>query len=333
MCLCRYLLSLMHSANYMKRLVLILSSVCLLILISVYLIIPSKLYLSKTIHIETSEANARKFITTKKEWNGWWPGSSQKKPVNAHSNNKPFKYGGYEYHIKKITYSAVELDLKKNESTVNSMMVFSSISNYSIKIVWHLEMKTSFNPVKRIVQYQRAKIMRQNMAGILQHLKGFLEDEKNTYGIDIKLSKVKDSLLATTSFTSSKFPATAVVYDRITHLKKYIKKNGAKETNYPMLNISKPEGRDYEVMVAIPVNEVVKSDADISINRMVLGNILVTQVKGGRSTITKAFDQLKNFANDNRFISPAMPFESIITNRITEPDSSKWVTKIYYPIF
>ena len=30
-------------------------------------------------------------------------------------------------------------------------------------------------------------------------------------------------------------------------------------------------------------------------------------------------------------MSPAIPFESLITNRLEEPDTSKWVTKIYYP--
>ena len=36
---------------------------------------------------------------------------------------------------------------------------------------------------------------------------------------------------------------------------------------------------------------------------------------------------------DNALSSPAIPFESLVTNRMQEPDTSKWVTKIYYPGF
>jgi hypothetical protein len=31
--------------------------------------------------------------------------------------------------------------------------------------------------------------------------------------------------------------------------------------------------------------------------------------------------------------TPAIPYQSIITNRLTETDTTKWITKIYQPIF
>jgi hypothetical protein len=41
---------------------------------------------------------------------------------------------------------------------------------------------------------------------------------------------------------------------------------------------------------------------------------------------------MKAYMKDFKLTSPAMPFELLVTNRANEPDTSKWVTKIYYPI-
>jgi hypothetical protein len=42
---------------------------------------------------------------------------------------------------------------------------------------------------------------------------------------------------------------------------------------------------------------------------------------------------MKNYVEDNKKTSPAIPYQSLITNRLTETDTTKWVTKLYYPVF
>ena len=66
---------------------------------------------------------------------------------------------------------------------------------------------------------------------------------------------------------------------------------------------------------------------------MVLGNILVGEVKGGLSTILNAEKQLANYVFDYGKASPAIPFQSLVTDRSLEADSSKWITRLNYPIF
>ena len=66
---------------------------------------------------------------------------------------------------------------------------------------------------------------------------------------------------------------------------------------------------------------------------MVLGNILTGEVKGGVYVVTQAEQELKNFVTDFRRMSPAIPYQSLITNRMQETDTAKWITRLYYPIF
>lgn len=87
------------------------------------------------------------------------------------------------------------------------------------------------------------------------------------------------------------------------------------------------------VTVAIPINKEIPFTKPIFINTMVDGKLLVTEVKGGQQTIKNALFSFKNYVQDKQFTSPAMPYEMMITDRSAEKDTSKWVTKIYYPVF
>ncbi len=63
------------------------------------------------------------------------------------------------------------------------------------------------------------------------------------------------------------------------------------------------------------------------------GKILSTEIKGGEYAVETGFKELSNYISDNQLTSPAIPFQSLVTNRVMEPDTSKWITKLYYPIY
>ena len=86
-------------------------------------------------------------------------------------------------------------------------------------------------------------------------------------------------------------------------------------------------------MVAIPVNKILPETNRFLVKRMILGKILVAEVRGGRSRIDEGMQEMENYVKDHKLVSPAIPFEMIITNRQAESDTAKWVTRLYYPIF
>jgi hypothetical protein len=126
----------------------------------------------------------------------------------------------------------------------------------------------------------------------------------------------------------------AYVYENIKQLKDQARAQGAKETNFPMLNVNQTDDKQYETRIALPIDKLINPVERSSINKLVRGgNLLVADVKGGPNTVHNAFSQVKIFMKDYGLISPAMPFESLVTDRSVEKDTAKWVTKIYYPIF
>jgi hypothetical protein len=77
---------------------------------------------------------------------------------------------------------------------------------------------------------------------------------------------------------------------------------------------------------------VVPENGAVLFRRMVPGNILVTEVTGGQATVDDGFRQLEFFLSEHSLTSPGMPFQSLVTDRLAEKDTSKWITKLYYPI-
>ena len=100
-----------------------------------------------------------------------------------------------------------------------------------------------------------------------------------------------------------------------------------------MLNVHREGAERYETMVAVPTESDVPTTEKFKIKKMVLGNILVSQVTGGEDRVKEGEKQLANYVEDYQKISPAIPFQSLVTERISEPDSTKWITRLYYPIF
>jgi hypothetical protein len=62
------------------------------------------------------------------------------------------------------------------------------------------------------------------------------------------------------------------------------------------------------------------------------GNILTGEVTGGQKQIEEADRQMQLYIMDYQRSIIAIPFQMLITDRTKEPDSTKWITRIYYPV-
>jgi hypothetical protein len=202
----------------------------------------------------------------------------------------------------------------------------------SVVIIWNCVLPTGFNPVTRILKYNEAEHIKNNMSEILSSLRLFLDDKKNIYGINLHVIMSKDSTMVLTKRISSTYPGTKEIYDLIGSLKKYIASQKAKEENFPMLHVKKLEDATFETMVAIPVNKELPGNGQISFSRFVPWKVLTAEVTGGEKTVEEALHQMKVFISDYQKTAMAIPFQSLVTDRSKEPDTTKWITNIYTPV-
>ena len=313
----------------MKTFLYTLLSITLLFFGSVYLFIPAEIVISKAEQVESSERIIAQSLNNVPGIIKWWP---EEKGDAAGSDTSLLKLNGLTYKFSTSSYNFKKVVISSGTTTYNSTITWIPRANNIVHVGWKASIKASKNPFKRIIQYYEAHKIKANMVIVLERLLRYVVNSKNVYGYELERQTVKDTILATSSIYSPTYPDTRKVYQLISSLKKYVNDQNAIQVNAPMLNISQDPSGIYQAMVAIPINKDIKPGKNIVINHMVAGNILVAEIKGGPNSIAEAFKQMKTYLKDFKLTSPAMPFESLVTDRSSEPDTSKWITRIYYPI-
>jgi hypothetical protein len=118
---------------------------------------------------------------------------------------------------------------------------------------------------------------------------------KTFTAFEIKEVKVTDSVLISTRKTFDHYPDEFETEEMIQKLRSYIKKNNAKEMNYPMLHIMKLDSLHFEAMTAI-ATDIKLPDNNEFASKMLLkgGNLLEAPITGGHATIRKGFIEYEN---------------------------------------
>lgn len=314
----------------MKKLLIAILILLLLVIASVYLFIPNTISFNQSISIKANKDGLYRNLFEEKNWGKWLPSDTAWEKDSLHHF---FYYNDYVYRIDNKGISSFGISITdKNFKAVTSLILFATRLD-SVKLVWEAIIPASYSPLRRLQVYLKSRTLNNDIKTILEKMQSFFSKTENVYGFDIRNASVVDTALISTFASSKRYPGTEFVYSLIDQLKKYITAQSAKETGFPMLNVSTAGSINFLVKVAIPTDKELPSSGNISYRWMLGGgNILVTEVKGGPSTIAKAFQQIENYVTDHEHRSPAIPFQSLVTDRRLESDTTKWITRIYYPI-
>jgi hypothetical protein len=301
----------------------------LLFVFSSYLFVPNIISISNKLSVHTNAKSFYRGLFDKNKWVAWWPGE-----YTNTDKGSVFSYKKTRYKFDDIKFYSLIISTENSTLKAGTSLNYISTNNDSIDLVWDAKIPTSYNPLKRWQVYFNSKKLASQMNEIMGIASSFYSNPKNIYGIDIKKESVADSTLVSTfSISKGSYPGVNEIYSLIDELRSYISSNGAKEKGFPMLNISTSDSINYITKVAIPVDKKLPSSGNISYRWMLAGgNILTVDVKGGNEKIMQAVHQVEAFIEDYNRQPPAIHFLSLLTDRRKEPDSSKWITRIYYPV-
>jgi hypothetical protein len=302
--------------------------VLILFALSWYLI-PAKLTISSAASYHANKEAVYRFLISDSNWHKWWPGTASKNDNGTWS----FRYDDYTIQIEKVMYDAIRLKLETNKSSRGSLLRVVPYAIDSLGIEISTEIINGPNPFNRITGYFRAKKTKRMLNDIITSLQDYTSDLSNIYGINIKKEKVQFQDLVSAKQSFPHYPTTEDIYSIIGKLRNYINRSGARELFSPMLNIRIIDSINYIAQVGLPIDKNLPEEGDITLKWMMKdGNILAGDVTGGVKQIEAAMKQFENYISDYQRSIIAIPFQMLITDRTKEPDSTKWVTRIYYPV-
>jgi hypothetical protein len=306
----------------MKRWTVILAVVLLSITGILYVGISSQQSFSKSIAVACTNEGALRMLTNEAGYKKGWPG----KQLNDST-----------YQFEEITYtvgtSLLNIIVLRFESHARGELIIEETMPDSSRFTVAYSKTLPPQPLKRISAYNTIQKTKTSIENLLNALKKNFDGEELVYGMKIEMSRVKDSAMISTRTLMNHYPSVTEVYQQIDAIRKYIQANGGEETSAPMLNVFDEGPGQFLVMVAVPTKNPVNGNETFLQKRMLAnGFILVSEVQGGTTTIQRAEAAMKQYVTDHQKSSPAIPFQMLLTDRRAEPDSSKWKTRLYYPV-
>lgn len=309
----------------MKRFWLTLFVVVIICVCVVYVFIPNPIIVSKSSFTYLKPTVVTRYLHDDSKWVQWFP--SEKSTIQQ------FIYNNIEYKPGGETYSSKEVTIIDDDNKYLSVIHIIPIGLDSCGIEWQFQTNASNNPVKRIIQYQNAKKVWKQMDTLLTRFESAANNTKNVYGYKIDYTTLTDTTLVSTTISTKQYPTTGIIYNMIDKLRAYIQSQKVSEHNYPMLNITHLQNDTYQVKVGIPTSIPLKGNDEIEPKRMMMltNKTLVANIVGDTSAINSTMRAVKHFMEDHQYQSPVIPFQQLVTDRRQQPDSTKWITKIFAP--
>ncbi len=310
----------------MKKWILIVSLFVALITSILYFLIPSNKNTGCKVIVNCTESGAARKITNVKNWQLWWAGKKINDTLYTHQN--------FTYRIDRMLLNGIETTIFNNGDSVKGFLQIIYYGNDSTQFQWiYNNINYSANPLTRFEQYFALRKCRKNIVLLLGGMKNYFDRPENIYGLKITTEKVAETSMISVKNTFQQYPSTQEIYGMVQSVKEYIQKKGGQQAGYPMLHVEKEGQAVFEAMVALPTKSDLPAEARFELKHMHLGFILTADVKGGAYSVVKGEEELTNYFRDYKKNSPAISFQSLVTDRLTETDSTKWVTRLYYPVF
>jgi predicted transcriptional regulator YdeE len=308
----------------MKKIVLWVI-VFLVISFCVVKLLPTTKTVSETVDVYCPIDALNRNISDTTNWNKWWPG---KKLSNAN-----YSFDDKEIAIKTFLLNGFTAQTQSGGKQIKIDLRALTISSYTSQINLTTEYEFSSNVITKLIQYLSLLKDKSAFAEFLHQIQTVFSSIEKTYGFTIERQKVPNSSYISVKNSFNHYPTTEEIYSMLQKLEKYIELQNSKVTNSPILNIHTDNNKEYEAMVAIATDRDLPSNNKYFLKNMMLGNIMVAEVKGDRKKIDECIQAMKYYISDYRKSTPAIYFERLITNRLTEKDSTRWVTTVNFPIF
>ncbi|MBX9892085.1 MAG: hypothetical protein K2Y12_07150 [Chitinophagaceae bacterium] len=291
-------------------------------LIVILMLIPAKRQHSETVTMACPPDAVTRFMVFTQQWKKWWPGQQ--------TGDSIFTYQKKAYQIKTVLlngFYAVTTD-KKSSIEISFVPALNNQTQLTVIATTLLP----YNPIKRISQLFQ-QVHKETARELSNHCQSFFNTPANVYGYKIERTKVSLLNWMSAKQVFTQYPSTEETYQVIDGLKNYIQNQHGEIIGAPIIHVRALDAMQFELMTALPVNEPVTPSEQYTIKQMVPGFMLVGRVNGGNYTVAAAEKSMENYVRDYKKQSPAIPFQTLITDRRKETDTSKWITQLNYPVF
>jgi hypothetical protein len=308
--------------NYSKLIALLLITS---VVYFIYLFIPNTLTISESAITKQAGNTVLRGFMQFETWEKWL--TKKEKDSNSYS------LANGVVKIKSSFVSNVYCDYIIKDKNIPLTFTIESIGKDSSKIEFQLSIDNkTLLPWQRVANYFLAQSVDAALTHTINQAIKYYTTTIANYGFDIKEEKIKDPLIVSTEKYYTDTPTVAQVYGMVDQLKQYVTSKKGVTIGDPMVYIARDKERVY-LQVAYPLEKEIPIGPLFDVRKIKVKNLVSIKVIGNDQIAYKAKYEAENYIHDQSKFAPIMPYIIYNTNRLTEKDSSKWMSTIFYPIF
>ena len=317
--------------------------VLLILLLIVGFFLPKDVQVQKSISVETKANIIYKQVNIMSNWDKWTPFIALDETMEITNEGPKMGVGAIQKWMAETGDGAMEIVESNPYSSINFLLDFEGEENRTpmywtfnedgdfTMVTWGMDITDLSYPIERYQGLFMKGFMKKVFMDGLTNLKAVCEDlpaipsiklEKveEFYGLAIYDSAYYDDIAAKMGASFGE------VMSYVT--KEKIQPTGPPFTVYYSWDVENP----FVMNLGIPVAELQKGKGRIQPITFNAGNVVVGCHYGPYDKTGDTHTAVMEYMEEHGLVANGSPWESYVTDPGTEIDSSKWLTKIYWPV-
>lgn len=329
------------------RIIGIVLLVIIILLLVISLFLPDKFIIERSVTIKAPMETVFEQVNCYKNWEKWSPwhkmdttmkikysGSSSGTGCTFEwKSNNPKVGEGKMTIINSIPFDSIinEMDFMENGKALSKFIFIKEDSG--IKVTWKLEQVRRNNPIEKIMGAVMKKMVGNHFERGLKELKDFCEKIPVEPMYKVEEIKINKQLYISISQQCSMKGIKAVIGKIYTDLAKFMEDKGIKCMGAPFSIYHGNPGDTVFIMEAgFPVDKKTGTAGNIKFGEIKEGNVLTTLHVGPYSGIAQAYEAIMKYIQVNNKKITGSPWEAYLNDPMVVKDSTKFETRVYFPV-
>ena len=328
----------------LKIIILIIVAIVVLLLI-VGLFLPKNVHTESSISIDAPAKVIFKQVNHLKSWDNWSPFleddpnmvttyEGPEEGVGAKSLWDMEDGSGNLTIVESIPYEKISTDLVFNgEGEASGSFLFKEMDE-GIKVIWTFDMDNLAYPFEVYMGCVMDVMMKQYLEKGLLNLKEYCENLPDIdMEVEITETFVEPQLSLAIKDSVDMYHIGDKMLELYTELESYMLEAGIEISGPPYAVYYNWDTAALIVFEAgFPVLAKVEGKDRMFFTETPGGNVVTAYNYGNYNSIGEIHTKIHEYINKNAIVMMGYPWEVYLTDPNSEPDTSKWVTQILYPV-
>ncbi|MBN8702339.1 MAG: SRPBCC family protein [Bacteroidetes bacterium] len=329
-----------------KRIGLIVLGLVLLVTI-ISLFLPKNAHVERSIIINTNKETPFELVNNLKQWDLWSPWHKiDTAMIKTYSGPVAGTGASYSWDSKNRNVGQGKLTIIHSipSDTINTELIFAdqgtALGGYAfakeaegVKVTWWIDFEMGMNPVAKIVGVFMDKMIGSDFETGLKSLKSISESMPMTPSIEMTEENIPGTKVVSIREEVKDAEISSKMGEFFGELMTFTQTNKLQLAGPVFALYHGQSENEIDLETCIPVADFpAKAEGRIKATQLQPIKAVMYDYYGPYSKLSEAHAKINDWINHNSKKVNGSPREVYITDPVMEKDSTKWLTKIYYPV-